>query len=53
MDIQQHIYNNTDVLLPIAGGNGIKSKTVFIDSKVECRLLTVVEMVFVNGKFYK
>lgn len=42
MDIQQHIYNNTGVLLPISGGNGKSiSKAVVFDSKAKYRLVQV------------
>jgi hypothetical protein len=42
MDIQQHIFNITGVLLPISGGNGkYISKAVVIDSKAKYRLIQV------------
>jgi hypothetical protein len=54
MDIQQYILNNTGVLLPISGGNVLSQcNAVVIGSEGKYRLYTVVEMVFVNGKFYK
>ena len=42
MDIQQHIYNNTGVLLPISGGNGqSQDQAVVIGSKAKYRLIKV------------
>jgi uncharacterized protein YprB with RNaseH-like and TPR domain len=42
MDIQQHIYNNTGVLLPIRGGNGqSQDQAAVIDSKAKYRLIQV------------
>ena len=42
MDIQQHIYNNTGVLLPISVGNGqSQDQAVVIDSKAKYRLIKV------------
>ena len=42
MDIQQHIFNNTGVLLPISGGIGqSQDQAVVIDSKAKYRLISV------------
>ena len=42
MDIQQHIYNNTGVLLPISGGNGqSQGQAVILGSKAKYVLITV------------
>jgi outer membrane lipoprotein-sorting protein len=42
MDIQQYIYNNSGVLLPISGGNGqSQNQAVVIDSKAKYRLIQV------------
>lgn len=42
MDIQQHILNNTGVLLPISGGNGqSQGQAVVIASKAKYRLIQV------------
>jgi hypothetical protein len=42
MDIQQHIYNNTGVLLPISGGNGqSQDQAVVINSKAKYMLIKV------------
>ena len=42
MDIQQHIYNNTGVLLPISGGNGqSQDQAVVINSKAKYGLIQV------------
>jgi hypothetical protein len=42
MDIQQYIYNNSGVLLPISGGNGqSQDQAVVIDSKAKYRLIQV------------
>ena len=42
MDIQQYIYNNTGVLLPISGGNGQSQEQAFvIDSEAKYRLIQV------------
>jgi hypothetical protein len=42
MDIQQFIYNNTGVLLPISGGNGqLQDQAVVIDSKAKYRFIQV------------
>ena len=42
MDIQQHILNNTGVLLPISGGNGqSQDQAVVIDSKAKYMLIQV------------
>lgn len=42
MDIQQYIYNNTGVLLPISGGNGqSQDQAVVIASKAKYRLIQV------------
>ena len=42
MDIQQHILNNTGVLLPISGGNGqSQEQAVVIASKAKYRLIQV------------
>jgi hypothetical protein len=42
MDIQQYIFNNTGVLLPISGGNGqSQDQAAVIDSKAKYRLISV------------
>jgi hypothetical protein len=42
MDIQQHIYNNTGVLLPISGGNGqSQDQAVILDSEAKYVLIQV------------
>ena len=42
MDIQQHIYNNTGVLLPISGGNGqSQDQAIVIGSEAKYRLISV------------
>jgi hypothetical protein len=42
MDIQQHIFINTGVLLPISGGNGqSQDQAVVIGSKAKYRLISV------------
>jgi hypothetical protein len=42
MDIQKYIYNQTKILLPISGGNGLsQEQAVFIDSKAKYRLIQV------------
>lgn len=42
MDIQQHIYNNTGVLLPISGGNGqSQDQAVILGSKAKYWLIQV------------
>jgi hypothetical protein len=42
MDIQQHIFTNTGVLLPISGGNGqSQDQAVVIDSKAKYMLIQV------------
>lgn len=42
MDIQQHIFNNTGILLPISGGNGqSQNQAVFIASEAKYRLIHV------------
>jgi hypothetical protein len=42
MDIQQHIFNNTGVLLPVSGGNGqSQDQAVVIASKAKYRLIKV------------
>jgi hypothetical protein len=42
MDIQQYIYNQTGVLLPISGGNGqSQDQAVVIDSKAKYGLIKV------------
>ena len=42
MDIQQYIYNNTGVLLPISGGNGqSQEQAVVLGSEAKYRLIQV------------
>jgi len=42
MDIQQHIYNNTGVLLPIRGGNGqSQDQAAVIGCEAKYRLISV------------
>ena len=42
MDIQQHIHCNTDVLLPISGGNGqSQDQAVILGSKAKYVLITI------------
>ncbi len=42
MDIQQHIFNNTGVLLPISGGNGqSQDQAVVIGSEAKYVLITI------------
>lgn len=42
MDIQQYIFNNKGVLLPISGANGqSQDQAVVIDSKAKYRLIKV------------
>jgi hypothetical protein len=42
MDIEQHIYNNTDVFLPINGGNGqSQDQAIVIGSEAKYRLIQV------------
>lgn len=49
MDIQQYIFNNTGVLLPISGGNGqSQDQAVVIASKAKYRLISV-ENEFINA----
>jgi hypothetical protein len=53
MDIQQHIYNNTGVLLPISGGNGqSQEQAVVIDSKAKYRLIQL-ENEFISSMLYE
>ena len=42
MDIQQHIFNNTGVLLPISGGNGqSQDQAVILGSEAKYVLIQV------------
>ena len=42
MDIQQHIYNNIGVLLPISGGNGqSQDQVVVLGSEAKYVLITI------------
>lgn len=42
MDIQQYIYNNTGILLPISGGNGqSQDQAVVIGSEAKYVLITI------------
>ena len=42
MDIQQHIFNNTGVLLPISGGNGqSQDQAVILGSEAKYVLITI------------
>ena len=42
MDIQQYIYNNTSVLLPISGANGqSQEQAVFLTSEAKYALITI------------
>lgn len=42
MDIQQYIFNNRDILLPISGGNGqSQDQAVVIASKAKYALITI------------
>ncbi len=42
MDIQQHIFINTSVLLPISGGNGqSQDQAIVIGSEAKYRLISV------------
>jgi hypothetical protein len=42
MDIEQHIYNNTGVILPISGGNGqSQDQAVVIGSEAKYMLIQV------------
>ena len=49
MDIQQYIFNNTGVLLPISGGNGqSQDQAVVIDSKAKYMFFKWVDYVSVG-----
>lgn len=42
MDIQQYIFNNTGVLLPISGGNGLsQDQAIVIGSEAKYLLISV------------
>ena len=42
MDIQQHIFNNTGVLLPISGGDGqLQEKAIILGSEAKYVLITI------------
>jgi hypothetical protein len=53
MDIQQYIFINTSVLLPISGGNGqSQDQTVVISSKAKYRLIQV-DNEFISAMLYE